>query len=264
MLDLKKIEEEIVAYVRPGSYPLAMKACKTLEEIPAKAKRPKRDFGTHMPICQGIGMARRYGWTVAVAKEDAYCSGQIVLGFNRPSDFSPADFYELGKLCAGAKYTATDEAGARTEKATVKFNYGEYQAFLFAPLSRASFEPDSIIVYGDPAQMMRMGLGALHVNGGSLSATFSGRLGCSQLFVRPIRTGECTFTVPGMGERMYASTQDHEMIFVIPRGKVDEFMEGLRGTQAGGLRYPIPTFLQYPPRYIQVYHDFFDSEAKDK
>lgn len=264
MPDLKKLEEDLATYVRPGSYPLAIKACKTLEEIPAKARRPKRDFGTHIPLCQGMGMARRYGWTVAMTREDVYCSGLIVLGLRRPSDFSPSDFYELGKLCAGASYTASDEAGARTEKATMKFDYGEYQAFVVAPLSRASFDPDIVIVYGDPAQTMRMGLGALHMNGGSLSATFSGRLGCSQLFVRPIRTGECSFTLPGMGERMYASTQDHEMVFVIPASKADEFVQGLRGTHAGGLRYPIPTFLRYPPIYIQVYHDFFDSLADDK
>lgn len=262
MLDLKKIEEELNTCVRPQSYPLALKACKSLGEIPAKARMPKRDFGMHFPLCQGIGMARRFGWTIAMAREDVYCAGLITLGFYKPTDFSPPDFYEAGKLCTGASYTATDEAGARTEKATMKFDYGEYQAFVVAPLSRATFEPDLIIVYGNPAQIMRMGVGALYLRGGSLSTTLSGRMGCSQLIVRPMKTGECSFTVPGMGERIYASTQDDEMSFAIPKERIAEFMEGLRGTQAGGLRYPIPTFLRYPPGLIPVYHEFLDSAGK--
>jgi len=259
MLDLKEIDRELNLYVRPSSFPLAIKACRSLEEIPPKAKSPKKDMGMRIPLCQGIGMARRYGWTVAMTKQDVYCSALIAMGFHKPTDFTPQDFYDEGKLCAGAYYTATDEAGAKTEQATMKFDHNEYHGFVFSPLFRAAFEPDVILVYGDPAQTMRMGLGALHMQGGVLEATFSGRLGCSQIIVRPIRTGECQFVLPGMGERMYASTQDHEMAFAIPKEKIEEFMEGLRGTHKGGLRYPIPTFLRYPPIYIPVYHEFFDS-----
>jgi uncharacterized protein (DUF169 family) len=264
MIDLKKIEEELNMFVRPTSFPLAIKACKSLEDIPERAKRPKKDMGVRIPLCQGIGMSRKYGWTVAMAKEDVYCSALIAMGFHKTSDFSPPDFYEKGKLCAGAFYTATEEAGAKTEEMTMKFAHNEYQCFIVSPLSRATFEPDVIVVYGDPAQTMRMGLGALHMKGGVLSATFSGRLGCTQLIVRPIKTGECQFILPGMGERMYAATQDHEMAFAIPKVKLDEFMDGLRGTHKGGLRYPIPTFLRYPPIYIPVYHEYFDSVESEE
>jgi uncharacterized protein (DUF169 family) len=259
MYDFKKIEEELNAYVRPGSFPLAIKACKSLEEIPNKAKRPKKDLGIRIPLCQGLGMARRYGWNVAMTREDIYCSALIAMGFHKPTDFSPSDFYDKGKLCAGAMYTATDEAGAKTEEVTMKFGHNEYQGFVVSPLSKSTFDPDVILVYGNPAQIMRMGLGALHMRGGALSATFSGRLGCTQLIVRPIKTGECQFVLPGMGERMYASTQDHEMAFAVPKARVTEFMEGMSGTHKGGLRYPIPTFLRYPPIFIPVYHQFFDS-----
>ncbi len=259
MIDLKKLDEEVNAFVRPATYPLAIKACKSLDEVPAKAKWPKKDFGIHFPLCSGVGLARRWGWTIAMGKEDVYCSGLIVLGFNRPTDFSPPDFYEQGKLCTASSFARTDEAGARTEKATMKFDYGEYHAFVVAPLSKATFEPDVIAVYGNPAQIARMGTAALYLNGGSISATLSGRMGCSQLIVKPIKTGECQFTVPGMGERMYASAQDDEMAFMIPKVKIEEFMEGLRGTQAGGIRYPIPTFLRYPPILTPAYHAFLDS-----
>ena len=62
---------------------------------------------------------------------------------------------------------------------------------------------------------------------------------------------------------MYASTQDHEMAFAVPKVKLDEFMDGLRGTHKGGLRYPIPTFLRYPPLFIPIYHEYFDSAEEE-
>lgn len=258
-MDFKRLDEALSTYVRPGSFPIAIKACKSLAEIPAKAKMPGKHLGIKMPICQAMSISRKYGWTTAVTKEDVFCSALIVLGFYRPTDFEPPDFYDSGKLCCGAHYTGTNEAGARTEKETMKFDYDEYQAFVMAPLSRATFEPDVIVVYGDPAQIMRLGVGALHESGGTLAATFSGRLGCSQLLVYPIKTGKCVFTLPGYGERIAALTQDHEMAFAIPAGKAKEVVDGLQATHAGGLRYPIPAYLAGQVQTLPLYHDFFGS-----
>ena len=258
-MDLKRVENELNTYVRPSTFPLAIKACQSADEIPENARRPQRDLGIKAPICQVMGLARKYGWVMAVTRDDIFCSGLIVLGCHRPTDFSPPDFYDAGKLCSGAFYTASDEAGARTEKETMKFDYGEYPAFVISPLFRAAFEPDIIVVYGDPAQIARLVVGALFNSGGTLSTTFSGRLGCSQLIVHPIKTGQCTFTLPGYGERMVAGTQDHEMAFAIPKGKVDDVLEGLKGTHAGGLRYPFPTYLTYQAQTIPLYTEFFGS-----
>ncbi|MDP2627069.1 MAG: uroporphyrinogen decarboxylase family protein, partial [Candidatus Rokubacteria bacterium] len=51
-------------------------------------------------------------------------------------------------------------------------------------------------------------------------------------------------------------TQDHEMAFTIPWPRMEEIIEGLRGTHAGGIRYPITQFMEYeakmPPRYMEV------------
>jgi uroporphyrinogen decarboxylase len=46
------------------------------------------------------------------------------------------------------------------------------------------------------------------------------------------------------------------MAFSIPWERIEEIIEGLRGTHAGGIRYPITQFMEYeakmPPRYMEV------------
>ena len=90
-------------------------------------------------------MARRYGWMIALTREDSICSlGITALGFD-----SPTHLYNSGTLCEGM-YTETKEAGARSEAAVDKFVPGEYQALLVAPLDRATFEPDVVVRLREP------------------------------------------------------------------------------------------------------------------
>jgi hypothetical protein len=62
--------------------------------------------------------------------------------------------------------------------------------------------------------------------------------------------------LPCNGDRIFAQTQDDEMAFTIPAAKIDELIEGLEATHAGGIRYPIPSFLRYtgqfPEKYTQM------------
>ena len=86
------------------------------EPIPERARRPARDFGKLSMNCQVIDMSRRYGWTIALTRDDSICSlGITALGFDRPTHL-----YNSGTLCEGM-YTATKEAGARSEAAVDKF-----------------------------------------------------------------------------------------------------------------------------------------------
>src|SRR2546430_11564596 len=54
---------------------------------------------------------------------------------------------------------------------------------------------------------------------------------------------------------IFGQTQDHEMAFSIPWARMDEIVEGLRGTHNGGIRYPITQFMEYeaklPARYME-------------
>ena len=259
MTDVKTADRELQTYIRPQTFPVAIRMLKPGEEIPERAKRPARDFKKLSMNCQVIDMARRYGWTIALTREDHICSlGIAALGFEKPTHL-----HDSGTLCEGM-YTETKEAGQRSEAASDRFEVGRYSTLLVAPLDRATFEPHLVCVYGNPAQVMRLIQGSLWKRGGKMPSGFSARIFCSDIIVTTLLTGEPQVIMPCSGDRIFGQTQDHEMAFTIPWGRIDEVLEGLRGTHNGGIRYPITQFMEYeaklPPRYMEV-NKLWDAEA---
>ncbi|HXD98128.1 MAG TPA: uroporphyrinogen decarboxylase family protein [Candidatus Acidoferrum sp.] len=251
MIDGKTADRELQTYIRPQTFPVAIRMLKPGEPIPEKARRPARDFKKLSMNCQVIDMARRYGWMIALTREDHICSlGIAALGFEKPTHL-----HASGTLCEGM-YTETKEAGQRSEAAVDRFRSGEYYALLVAPLDRATFEPHLVCIYANPAQVMRLTQAALWKRGGKLASSFGGRIDCSEIIVTTMRTDQPQVILPCSGDRIFGQTQDHEMAFTIPWGQMDEIIEGLRGTHDGGIRYPITQFMEYeaklPPKYMEA------------
>ncbi len=86
MIDVKTADRELQLYIRPQTFPVAIRMLRADEAIPEKARRPARDFKKLSMNCQVIDMARRYGWMIALTREDHICSlGIAALGFERRS-----------------------------------------------------------------------------------------------------------------------------------------------------------------------------------
>src|SRR5215468_6223766 len=116
MVDTKTADQALQTYVRPQTFPVAIRMLRPGEPIPERAKRPARDFKKLSMSCQVIDMARRYGWMIALTRDDHICSlGITAIGFDKP-----LPIYNVGTLCEGM-YTETKEAGQRSEAAIDKF-----------------------------------------------------------------------------------------------------------------------------------------------
>ena len=247
MADIKEIEQALNSYIRPLTFPLAIKMLKSEDEIPEKTRRPFQQMKKKVAICQGIGMVRKLGWAVAMGKEDMQCSlGAAPFGF-----FKNINFYNEGNLAAGM-FTASKETGKKEEDLIDRFDYGLYSHILVAPLNRTAFKPDMFMVYGNPAQIMRLIQGALYNEGGAVQSSSMGRLGCATI-ITVMKSNECRYLVPGNGDRIFGMTQDYEMSFIIPVSKMDTVLDGLAKTHKGGIRYPITSFFNFqaafPPSY---------------
>jgi uncharacterized protein (DUF169 family) len=249
-MDVKSFAREIETHIRPATFPVAAKLLRPDEPVPEKAKRPFRDMKIQIAICQAIAMARRYGWTVAVGEEDLNCVlTKTVFGF------SPlTEHFTAGHLACGM-YVETLEAGARTEEATERVTHGTYKHLLLAPAARTEFAPDAIVIYGNPAQVMRLVTGALWKRGGAITSSFTGRVDCSDEILRPMLSGDYQVILPCYGDRVFGHTEDGEMAFALPGSKMAELVEGLAGTHKGGIRYPIPAFLRFTPQYPEHYYE---------
>jgi hypothetical protein len=54
------------------------------------------------------------------------------------------------------------------------------------------------------------------------------------------------------------------MAYTTPWSKVGELMEGLAGTQKGGIRYPIPSFLTYEPKMPPTYEKLLAMQREEQ
>ncbi|MBI2846382.1 MAG: DUF169 domain-containing protein [Chloroflexi bacterium] len=251
-MELKEINEALSFYVRPQTFPLAIRMCQSAEEIPQKARLPKRNMGFPVTVCQGIGMARRYGWTLAVGKDEESCPyGALALGFVPTKDkFVDGSFAESLSRGSGA-------AAARSAEALPRLEYGKYSHVLISPLHAVTFEPHVVVIYGDSAQVMRLVQGAVYERGGYLTSSAAGGRDCADIISQTMLSGECQFVLPCNGDRIFGMAQDHEMAFSMPWSRVESTIRGLKAGHESGLqRYPIPSYLRFeaalPPSYYKL------------
>ncbi|MBW2091592.1 MAG: DUF169 domain-containing protein [Deltaproteobacteria bacterium] len=255
MVDLKNIDEGLKRYLRPETFPVAIRMCESGEELPDKTRIPQRDLGINISLCHAIAMARRYGWTIAVDKNQSCYVAGLSMGF---LPLLP-DVVDGSFQASLGIWGATKEQAAAAIQNMPKFEYGKYQYVLMAPVERAAFEPHCILTYGNPAQIWILLGGYLSGTGkaGGLDITLSTGSGCTNHITRTIQTDEAQFVLVGTGERLVPHTREHECAFSIPISKIDQTMTGLeKGWKTGVFRYPIPAFLRYdsqhPPGYDKM------------
>lgn len=253
-----ELAERLDRYVRPDTFPLAIRMIEKDEALPSKAKVPGKDLGVEVATCQSYAIARRYGWTLAVSREDINCPlTKIAYGFD-----AGTPSYDSGEMCEGM-YNASKEAGARTEAEVPKFPVGKYRAILAGPLARADYEPHVVLTYGNAAQVMLLLAASLHRSGGYLTCRFSPRIDCAESVVRTILTEQPQVVLPCYGDRVVGQAQDHEMAFSFPWSRAGEIGEALEALHKGGVRYPIPAFLRFQPEFPPKYRAL-DAELRSR
>ena len=258
-----RMDDMVSKYLRTGTFPVAIKIYKKGEEPPMKAKAPLADFKHCLAICQGVTMARRLGSVLKFSKEDQSCPiAQVILGY-----VDEPDFVKDGSLIHPL-YACDLETGKKTQDSTPKMSKADTGTIVVAPLSRANFEPDVIIIYGNPAQIVRCIQGALYKEGGYIEARFAGRGACGGEITIPYTQQKYNIINPGGGERVFALTADDEMAFAIPSSKFESFIEGVIATHKGGVaRIPTPFAginmePKWPPSYSELrkYADSWEAE----
>jgi uncharacterized protein (DUF169 family) len=250
MTDWTKKAEALNKLVRPVTFPIAVKLVKSVDEFPDKARRPSRDMGFKTNVCVGMTMARKYGWTVAMAAEDNACLiAAYTYGWSEPESGAKkalADFMTV------MKYTANDDAARTAMDAVeqVKLSKGVYAGVVFSPLERTRIEPDLVMIFCNAAQLMRLVHGATRETGVPLQSIFSGRGGtCTEGVLQTFKSGQPKVVLPGNGDRVWAMVQDEEMAFTIPANLVDSVINGLEATHQTGVRYPIPVDIRHAPLF---------------
>ncbi len=249
-MDVATLNGHLEKHLRVQTFPVGVRSCSPGEPLPKKAKRPAKDLGVKVAICQAIGFARRYGWTLAFGGDDLSCPiAKAAFGFAERNAY-----YTSGALADGM-YASCRDAGARFEDALTKYGPGEVGAIVVGPLSRLDSEPQTVVVYGNSAQVLRLVNACLFEKGGSMRTETTGRGDCTELIIRGHRSNEPQFILPCYGDRIFGMTSDDEMAFTFPFSTAEQVVKGLEGTHAGGVRYPIPVYLKYQAEFPKSYQE---------
>jgi uncharacterized protein (DUF169 family) len=237
--------------LRLKTFPLAVKFLKDKAGLPEKARRPSVALGKRITICQGVTMARNYGWTLGLSVEDLICvPAMIAFGFSGAS--RPAE--TLGKLFCEVSFSRSQEGGIKEAEAMTRLENGECGAMALAPLQKGLFDPDTVAVFGNPAQVMRLIQSFVFMDTARISGSFGGKVECTEYLIAPFKTGQPRIAIPGMGDRIFSMTQDDEMVFSIPGPLLGVLVEGMK--QAGkkiGARFPVTPYQNFEPEFPAPY-----------
>jgi uncharacterized protein (DUF169 family) len=238
--EFNKYGEELETSLLLRTSPVAVKMLEKGADIPKEAVRPKRDGRYHIAQCQAFGMSRREGKTVAMLKEDHWCPTALMA------------------------YGIVDkpDSMAKWGEDFLSFEVGKYIGVVTAPLKKASFMPDVVLVYSNPAQLREL-LMPMMFGGASQISTHLFLPSCSHCVVDPMKTGKYCVVLPDPGEYQRALTLEEEIIFAAPQEKVQGLMAGLKSR--GRMNSHRDQYMSMHPDFEQpqFYKDLFKGWGLD-
>jgi len=230
--DWEKLVRRIERLMRLKSFPVAFKMLKKkeeLNEIPFVRRTERK-----MTLCQLITLVRNFDWTVGVELEDfvsPMCASIVGLT-------DTPDIYKDGTF-RSIVWVKTKEDGMKYEASIPRLPLGEYEAVAMAPLVYKPFEPDIVLIYANPAQMMLLINSLQFEDYEVMEFSCVGESSCSDAIARCYLTGKPSLTIPCYGERRYGHAQDEDLVMAIPAGMMEKALKGMEVLYRRGIRYPI-------------------------
>jgi len=185
-------------------------------------------------FCQVPFMVRVNGLTVGITQEDKLNQRcKRLFGLKAATDKS-----------MGAEATLLSMTWFGSPEEALKQQADYYRipvgrAVVLAPLTKEKFEPEVILVYGNPAQIMMLMCGLQKDKYERFWFSFIGEGACSDSLAQCYVTGKPALSIPCYGERAIGSVQDDEIVVALPPSELERATSGLRELSKVGLRYPI-------------------------
>jgi len=237
--DIAKICAVLRERLRLRSDPIALKLYEAREALDAIPGLRRPDPGVRFSMCQLIGQVRWLGWTMGITHDnvaaDSNCGG--VVGLN-----VPASKYLDGTMFHNVWF-ATVESSKKHQAEMPRVPAGKYAALAAAPLARGRIaEPDTVLVYATPGQMMLLINALQHRNYVRCDFTVTGETACADSWGRGLATGEPSVSIPCFAERRFGGVQDDELLVALRLEHLDEVATGLEWLAGRGIRYPIAPY----------------------
>jgi len=221
----QKLGEEFINKLKLVTYPIAVQFIKNGDSVSPNALRPHEMFGYEVPACLVYTWCRRGGIHFYLKGEDIACKPASIHYFGLEEIADPDDIYKAWARKAG--YKKNKEMEKQSRKNEVIFEPGEIEGFVVSPLNSTIVIPDVVMIYCSPLILSHLILAATY-EGGVITSNFNGmETSCKEGIIRTYKTNACQVVAPGMGDRVMAAVQDHEMLFSLPESKLTEVLNNL-------------------------------------
>jgi dephospho-CoA kinase len=258
--DWEKIIRRMELLMRLKSFPVAFKMLEKKEELD---KIPFLRRSEHkVTLCQLITKVRSFDWTVGADLDDFIFPAC-------PSILGLTDIPEISKdgTFRSIVWVKTKEDGRKFEAAIPRLPMGKYEAVAMAPLVYNPFQPDIVLIYANPAQMMLL-INALQFEDYEVMQFYCvGESSCSDAIARCYNSGKPSLTIPCYGERRYGHVQDEDLVMAIPAGMMEKALVGLEALYRRGVRYPVSfagAEADIGPMFPPTYHRLKEISEKTK
>ncbi len=218
--------------LRLKSFPVAFRLLENphdLDNIPFM-----RRLGKPLTICQMINLVRNFDWTVGAERKDILfdqCSSIVGLS-------ELPDIYKDGTF-RSIVWVKNRKDARKYQESIPTIPTGRYRALAMAPLVYNPFDPDMILIYANPAQMI-LTINALQFEDYQVMEFYCvGESSCSDAIARCYLTGKPSLTIPCYGERRYGHAQDDELVMALRPKDFLKALKGLEDLYRRGVRYPI-------------------------
>jgi uncharacterized protein (DUF169 family) len=174
--------------------------------------------------CGMVKRAREVGPFYSDNDGQKCMAGRFVLGFG-----DVPDVFESGEYGAALKYAKTPKAMQRIYRTLPKIEKGHASYVCAAPLDKAEFEPDVVVVTCNTTWKAFNLLRAYSYDSGK---TWKGEstpaLGCAWMFSYPYITGEVNVVIPSGGMFNNNAIDRDELIIAIPLDQLYGIVRNLK------------------------------------
>ncbi len=184
--------------------PVAVKFVLRQEDIPQDIKKIENG-ARHCELVQRAASKGEVFY--ATAEEQACKGGAAALGI-----IEPPEKVKTGEMYQSLGRFSSLGSAKRTMEDIPKIEHMMY-ALIYAPLEKATFDPDVIVVICNPAQAMRLAQAMVYTLGGRVEADFSGIQSiCADAVAGPFTRKRPNITLGCSGSRKFAEIQPDEVI----------------------------------------------------
>jgi uncharacterized protein (DUF169 family) len=187
-------------------------------------------------FCQALFMARTGGLTIGITKEDNL--SDRCMRIHGVLSATEEDMRGESMMLSTTWFKDPEEA-YQQQRDTYRIPSGE--AIVVAPLNSAQFEPEVVLIFGNPAQLMMLMCGLQKEKYERFDFSFSGEGACADSLARCYVTGKPSLGIPCYGERGMGQVADDELVIAMPPKEMERAISGLKTLSSigPGLKYPI-------------------------